>query len=1848
MFGQPSTNSPFGTPGTTPGGSSLFGAPSTTPAFGSPAPAPAFGAPAASTTPATGGFGFGSPAPAPTTGFGGFGAATPAPAPTGFGTTFGAPTPAPAFGAAPSSTPFGAPAPAPTGGLFGATPAPSTSGGLFGGGATTSGFGTTTTTPATSAFGAPATSAFGAPAPATSAFGAPAPSAFGGTTTFGGATPAPAPSGGLFGAAPTSTFGAPAPTTSAFGAPAPSGGLFGAATPAPAASSMFGAPAAAAGASGTLQTAYSDTRVNDGSTHINFKSIAGMPQYDKKSFEELRLEDYMAGNKGAQGQNIGGSTFGAPAPAPTGGLFGAAPTTSTFGAPAPSTFGSPTPAPAAFGSPAPSAFGAPAPAPSGGLFGASAPATSTFGAPATSTFGAPAPAPATTGLFGAPAPAPSGGLFGAPAPASSGIFGAPAPAPATSGGLFGAAPTPAPAGGLFGAPAPAPSGGLFGAPASAPSGGLFGAPSPAPSGGLFGAPAPAPSGGLFGASSPAPSSGLFGAPAPAPVTGGLFGAPAPASGGLFGAPTPAPATGGLFGAPAPAPGGLFGARSPAPATGGLFGAPAPAAGGLFGAPAAPGVGSTTAATTVIVPPSADALLAQQLAAVETQKKEMAVLEAWHGSSPGNIKASTSGNVIPTSIFQRDAAAVSYRGLASNGASSRSPLSYPQQIAPKSTAKIRPRGFGPLTPSTGFQISNARSKSTSVTPSAFVGSSTKHLVIKPGSLTPKPKARLLLTDESSGESKKSPEKVDHNGNDEQSPDPTVVIQGRVSESGTSNTPMSHKNATSSSAQKPSPFDVSRIANEQAAFTSPEAASMNKHVANKTPEPSSVNKETTPAANAESYDYYKTVIGSPTFTEEKDNDSSLQSSMLPKLTKNGYVMMPSLQSLSDMSDADLAAVSNFTVEKVGVGSVAWDGAVDVRGIDLDLVISIKHKDVSVYEKQEEMGTKPAEGTKLNRPAVITMHDVFPSEGPQASAQRKIEFDRKIKKSTKNMGAEFIMYDVEKGIWMFRVPHFSRYALVDDSDEEEGNKTPTQTDISCNQDFESGVDGGSTQATNKQMQPGQRSKKRMRLSRTRLLPIDDEDDEALALISHDEDRVNEAAEIAYAKIAQIGAEMSSLEMNENPIQTSHYVDEGETDCHYNTNYPVSILQQASERKTSFSICNQISKRCQMISGTSSSIDYSLRLGRSFRIGWGSNGSYLKPHNFVQKQNQKIVQLKPSLHADNKSIKMLSTHLKHSVRVCNDGETPIFFLPINQKNKSSGEMSTILSTCREICENNSDSDEFDTSTNIVSQAFSLIQTLFVNDISSQSQSFSSWLRDVCSRSVEHEISNANDAGNCYDAIFAALTGGDLSKASSLAFENGLLNLSVIIMNANLQSSVDLSNQMHLWDDSGSSRFVPPHLERIYSFLSQDLGLEESLYENSSPEHGQPLDWKRRLAMLQICMSRNDGDSGLSHLLNQYDADVECGKAPPANAWYISGYPESKMPEDVEKCTLYRIMKIFMNSDTQDNEKSSLSYTISPYGHTSHSHNVTYSFHLAAILSSLEVCCKPLTDAEEFRLLESYTLNLVQNGSWEWAVYAILCSFGDVSISKTNIEWKKRMAIDIIWKHYSDDLASKQRREFLETKIGIPSHWFEVSLSYQSIESLHHQNLTHYVSSDSFSKVLSTFEDVVLPSILFDGDRVSCEDLISYLERVNNELGGELFSISLSGLVFEYLKLSQAVLQFSLNGNSECHELYFHDMLQEAEKIAAAIPKLQQRCSRSCNSQTVPRHIVIAEFESLVTQLVVHLNVLKSGGSILESEKGYGMTEHKAVKIMSKLGYIMSRNNTITLPFSPTMRGKSGIEISI
>jgi hypothetical protein len=193
------------------------------------------------------------------------------------------------------------------------------------------------------------------------------------------------------------------------------------------------------------------------------------------------------------------------------------------------------------------------------------------------------------------------------------------------------------------------------------------------------------------------------------------------------------------------------------------------------------------------------------------------------------------------------------------------------------------------------------------------------------------------------------------------------------------------------------------------------------------------------------YYQQIIGSPD-DRAGTPGSSKQNSRVPTLSKEGYTCNPSIATLQQRDPADLAAVSNFSVTRNGFGSVEWEGAVDVRGANLDLSVVIERKAVSIYTKEEEEGRKPDVGTKLNRPAILTLEGVFP---PESMTPEK--YSKKVVRATMKMDAELISYDPNSGEWILRVQHFSRYALDDDSDDDEDteNKKPGTPELQQNAD-------------------------------------------------------------------------------------------------------------------------------------------------------------------------------------------------------------------------------------------------------------------------------------------------------------------------------------------------------------------------------------------------------------------------------------------------------------------------------------------------------------------------------------------------------------------------------------------------------------------------------------------------------------------------------------------------------------------------------------------------------------------------------------------------------------------------------
>ncbi|EQC38918.1 hypothetical protein SDRG_03876 [Saprolegnia diclina VS20] len=1029
-FGGGANSSPaFGT-------SSTFGA-STTSAFGAPA------APATSA--------FGNTSAGTSVGFGGFGAA-----PQQQTSAFGA-------AAAPAASPFG---PTPTtaaaspfgggGGMFGAAaPKPAFGTGGFGSTATTSTFG------ATSAPGA-----FGAPTQQTSAFGAPASTGFG-SSGFGAQ-----PSTG-FGAAP-SAFGAPAQQTSAFGSAAAS--PFGAA---PATTSAFGAqPTSAFGGGGGfgaqansapqcgtgnppyVTSSEQESEKGKPATTIHYQSISKMPQYQHKSVEELRWEDYLKRTDPAAAQqqaNLVPNT-GATASTTTStgfGGFGAAPTTTTgafgakpplggggFGSTTTSAFGA---APGAFGSQQTSAFGSQPAAPSAfgsGGFGSQQPAAGGFGSTATnsmfgntttSAFGAQPAQPQTNsafGGFGATNTNTTTSGFGTASPGGafgSGGFGSQQP---TAGGFGTGTTTTTGAFGGFGqsTTSPAQTTNAFGGSNSAFS---FAKPS-TPAAGAFGSTAPSTSAFSFSAtpSTPATTGGLFGASNTTSGTAGgfgSFGAPKPQTStfGGFGSTTATPPTTGGFGTPTTGTsmfgGGSTASTTPAPfsfggssnTTSGFGSTPGAS---LFNKPAATGGATQGFGGSLFSTPGGFGAPTQTGGFGQpTAPAAPTTLVAGHDANPygaGSFGAGLIEQQIKTTLTLPVPNAMP-RSKAVDAVEYQRPSSLMRPVATVPTFLSVPKTtVSAPTPARRLldETASAPAADFSFATTKFKSIATKQLNID----TP-PKVRRV-------------------------PPPTAphVIPAETEASSTAATvtlSVSLPSKTTLEVQVDAlatGADVRALIGEKAGLTGAFDVHFDGAPINASMTAASFAHGSLEVVAAQPFVSFDSFYASATSASTSAFASVAENPLAPTLTKEGYYTMPDLSQLRTMTTKELQNVDNFAVGCKGLGCVQWYGATDVTNLNLDDLVLFSTREVVVYPDED---SKHALGSGLNRPALVELLQVYP---PTQDAKREKYIERVIAR-TETMDATHVDYNPDAGVWKFRVEHFSRYGLDDDeSDDEQATAT------------------------------------------------------------------------------------------------------------------------------------------------------------------------------------------------------------------------------------------------------------------------------------------------------------------------------------------------------------------------------------------------------------------------------------------------------------------------------------------------------------------------------------------------------------------------------------------------------------------------------------------------------------------------------------------------------------------------------------------------------------------------------------------------------------------------------------------
>jgi len=143
--------------------------------------------------------------------------------------------------------------------------------------------------------------------------------------------------------------------------------------------------------------------------------------------------------------------------------------------------------------------------------------------------------------------------------------------------------------------------------------------------------------------------------------------------------------------------------------------------------------------------------------------------------------------------------------------------------------------------------------------------------------------------------------------------------------------------------------------------------------------------------------------------------------PNLSDHELETIPSLAQLEKMSRKQLSQVSNFTIIHPLYGSVRWLEPIDLNGVDLDDVVRFGPNMIDLYPDES---SKPARGTKLNKPVEMTFFNCYPvnREGVLVEDPKKIaKFEHILREKTKAFHGEFVRYDIDTGAWQFQVDCF-----------------------------------------------------------------------------------------------------------------------------------------------------------------------------------------------------------------------------------------------------------------------------------------------------------------------------------------------------------------------------------------------------------------------------------------------------------------------------------------------------------------------------------------------------------------------------------------------------------------------------------------------------------------------------------------------------------------------------------------------------------------------------------------------------------------------------------------------------------
>ncbi|XP_057480539.1 nuclear pore complex protein NUP96 [Actinidia eriantha] len=875
-------------------------------------------------------------------------------------------------------------------------------------------------------------------------------------------------------------------------------------------------------------------------------------------------------------------------------------------------------------------------------------------------------------------------------------------------------------------------------------------------------------------------------------------------------------------------------------------------------------------------------------------------------------------------------------------------------------------------------------------------------------------------------------------------------------------------------------------------------------------------------------------------------------LPTLRSSDYFMEPSLSELATRELTDpgyCSRVKDLIVGRLGYGYVTFIGETDVRWLDFDQIIKFSRHEVVVYEDES---TKPVVGQGLNKAAEVTLMVQIRSSTDYGKEQLR-EVARKLRLCSERQGACFISFDPSNYEWKFSVHHFSRFGLTEDDEEDiimDDATAEIRDPLEMSGGEVSDIDeepAATDSILLSHSLPAHLGLDPVRVKEMRMLmfPAAEEEVEdfngSLLLQKRPLNKENSISPLQSSARKMVHRSSPTI-VRKTPLALLEY-----NPCNFDSSSPGTILMAQQNKglplkTTKFEGFKLDLKHETPVSGRHSCniVDAALFMGRSFRVGWGPNGTLVHAgapvgSNDLQRVLSSVINVEKV--AIDKVIRDESNKVREElIEFCFDAPLNLH-KDINHETKEvevgSFKIKLLKPVCTrsmlsEICrshigiiERHLEVPGLSSSARVVLMhqvmVWELIKVLFsdtemsgqlkpvgadneeemMNDrkeVSPEVDSealplirraeFSYWLQESVCHKVQDEVSSLGES-NDLEHIFLLLTGRQLDAAVELAASRGDVRLACLLSQAggSMVNRSDIARQLDLWRNNDLDfNFIEKDRIRLYELLAGNI--QGALQDIQ-------VDWKRFLGLLM--WHQLPPDTSLPIVFHTYQELLDDGRAPyPVPVYIDEGPVEEAVNWNIgERFDLaYYLMLLHASKESKF---GALKTMFSTYASTYDPLDYHMIWHQRTVLEAAGT----FTSNDLHVLDMGLVSQLLCLGQCHWAIYVVLHM-----PHRDDFPYLQATLIREILFQYCEAWSTQElQRQFIED-LGVPSAWLHEAMAvYFNYYGDLSKALEHFLECGNWQKAHSIFMTSVAHSSFLSAEHSEIWRLATSMEDHKSEI---------------------------------------------------------------------------------------------------------------------------------------------------